>query len=156
MKSDQRFKNLIPPTKIMSLEEQFKKSIEEWRRYYFNDPRTSSFNPARVGSKEYKRIVAMGVQTLPLIRRLYDEKDDDKDPMDFVQLETIKLHGLPRLIHDLVPEFSFKVGEIGSGAIVEEVGGGFVGIKVREMQEATIKWLDENIPRYMKQIQKSS
>ena len=52
-------------------------------------------------------------------------------------------------IKKIVPEFDLPVGEKNSGSPVERVGSVFVALDVRAVQKATIKWLDENMHKYV-------
>lgn len=87
----------------------------------------------------YRRLVAMGPKVLPLIREEYAKPQEIGDP---------GMHWCYAL-KEIIPDFSLPVGEKESGSPVEKVAQGFVGLRVDEVQKATIKWLDENMSRYL-------
>lgn len=52
-------------------------------------------------------------------------------------------------IKEIVPEFKLSIGEKDSGQPIEKRGAGFVALDVDKVKEATIKWLDKNMSKYL-------
>lgn len=54
-------------------------------------------------------------------------------------------------IKEIVPEYGLSVGEKDSNSPVKRVAPGFVALSVGEVKKATIKWLDDNMYKYITQ-----
>lgn len=122
----------------MSLEDNFYQAVNEWREHCRSKSHISSTAP-RLDCDAYRQIVSMGSDILPLIREEYAKPQNIGDP-GMCWCFALK---------EIIPEFGLSVGEKNSGSPVEKVAAGFVGLKVDEVQKATIKWLDENMGRYV-------
>lgn len=103
----------------MTLEEEFNLNLDLWISHYENNRHFSNIKKL-LDCKAYEDIVEMGKQALLFIRK---------------NAERVPFHGL-----------SFLVGEImGSDfKIPEEIRG-----KVKDIRDYTIKWLDENMAKYI-------
>ena len=122
----------------MSLEDNFHQAVEEWREHCKrNTPHSNAH--FYLDCDAFRRIVCMGEGVLPLIREEYSKPQQIGDPGIFWCYA----------IKDIIPDFELPIGEKDSGSPVERVAPGFVGLKVDEVQKATIEWLDENIHRYI-------
>jgi|WetSurMetagenome_2_1015567.scaffolds.fasta_scaffold113528_3 hypothetical protein len=113
----------------MGIEEKFNRTIEEWKEHC-EKVKYSSNGSDYVKCAAYTRILNMGKEVLPLIRKLYDHPNPD------INLNSIKFHGLTRALNTItLHEFRIPV----------EISG-----RVDEIIEYTKKWLDENMHRYLK------
>ena len=121
----------------MSFEDNFHQAVEEWREHCSktSDPMPQPY----LDCDAYRRIVDMGPEVLPLIREEYAKPQEIGDP---------GMHWCYAL-KEIIPDVGLPSGEKDSGSPVERVAPRFVGLKVNEIQEATIKWLDENMSRYV-------
>ncbi len=120
------------------MEDNFHQAVEEWREHCSRNSFHSMPQPY-LDCDAYRRLVAMGPKVLPLIREEYAKPQEIGDP---------GMHWCYAL-KEIIPDFSLPVGEKESGSPVEKVAQGFVGLRVDEVQKATIKWLDENMSRYL-------
>ncbi len=126
------------------LRNEFEKALQEWREHC----RKNSFMAQDrffIDCDAYRKVVAMGPTILPLILEAMREELGRRPEM-----------GDPgehwcHAIHAIVPEFGLAHGEKGSGAPIEEGGDApseWTLINVPAVQQATIKWLEENAFTY--------
>lgn len=128
------------------VEKQFNALLEEWKEYCISPDVAYSSDPYKgIDCEAYKKLVALGPRTLPLIRKLYDS-DRAFNGIIFACL-----------VHDIANSFGIPVVKKES---IEEVKadsapvmqlGGFACLNEREIHKYTIRWLDENIPKYAKE-----
>jgi hypothetical protein len=130
----------------MELEDNFNQAVGEWIEYCRNSQvQISSFSESVRDCSAYKKIIVMGREALPLIRRLFDDDaifyasgqkmqmGQDKAEKD-LPLSMIKGHGLVLAVREIVgDDFS----------IPKEIRG-----RISAMEDYTKKWLDKNIHRY--------
>lgn len=112
----------------MGLEEEFNQAVEEWTEYCRENAVYSSPRPY-LDCDAYKRIIAFGPKSLPLIRSVYD-----KDSSNNLGLRSVQKH----LINAVV----IMAGK--NFVIPEEARG-----KIQAMQDYTKRWLDENMHKYV-------
>jgi hypothetical protein len=109
----------------------FHQAVEEWIEHCRNPnvQISSSAEPVR-NCDSYRKIVSMGYEALPFIRKVYDrEKSDD------LALSIVQGHGLVAIVREIVgDDFS----------IPEEIRG-----RISAMEDYTKRWLDENMSRYV-------
>jgi hypothetical protein len=122
----------------MSLEDNFNQTLTEWKQHCKKNAYHSMARPY-LDCKAYKRIVSMGPAILPLIKKEYSKPQGLGDP-GMLWCYAIK---------EIIPEFKLSVGEEGSGAPVERVALGFLGLNVDRVRKATIDWLDGNMSKYV-------
>lgn len=100
------------------LEEKFESALERWREHC---RRNSDHSDAQsyLDSDAYREIVSMGVEVLPFIREAYANESED-------------------------------VGEPGRlwAYVIHEIVGDDFRSDVKGVKQFTLKWLDENIPKY--------
>ncbi len=122
----------------MSLEYNFHQAVKEWKDHSKINSIHSMSQPY-LDCDAYRRIVNMGPRILPLIREEYAKSQEIGDP------------GICwcYVLKDIVPEFSLPVGEKDSGSAVERMTPGYIGLDIGEVQKATIKWLDQNMYKYI-------
>lgn len=120
------------------LRQTFNQAVEEWKKHCLQNAHHSMVQ-FFLNCDAYRQIVRMGVKILPLIRDEYSKPQKIGDPgMRWCYV-----------IKNIVPEFNLSVEEKGSGSPVERVAPGFIGLRVDEVQKAAVKWLDENMHRYI-------
>lgn len=124
-----------------NIEEKFNENLEAWRGH-LKKTLQSSNHMDYIDCDAYRNIVAMGPQVLPLIKNEYEKDHDIGDP------------GVcwSYAIHEIIPEFSLPVGKKGSGSSVEKRGG-FVAININKVKKDTLRWLDENMDKYLLKTQ---
>ena len=122
----------------MPVREEFDQALGEWKDHCKRNSFYSMPQPY-IDCDAYRRIVAMGPEVLPLIREEYSRPQEIGDPGIYWCFA----------LKEIVPEFGLAVGEKDSGSAIEKVGLEFIGLRVDEVQRATIKWLDKNISRYL-------
>jgi hypothetical protein len=86
------------------LENRFNEQLKGWITYCEkNRVATEAATPLEIflDNDFYKTLVSMGPRILPLIRRVYD-----KPCRDNIGLATIRFMCLPRLIQNIIPDFS--------------------------------------------------
>ena len=92
----------------MSIEDKFNQAIEEWKKHVENAGPTS-FASKFVICPTSSRIIQMGKEALPLIRKLYDENCEGPfnhgDGIDERSLlGIIQSHGIPYLVSQITGE----------------------------------------------------
>ena len=120
----------------MPLEDEFNEALSEWKQHCRKNSMHSMSQPY-LDCNAYRKIVSMGKDILPLIRREYAQPQEIGDPG--------YLWGFA--IKSIIPEFSLSVGEKGSGSAVEKVAPGFIGIKIDDVRKETLRWLDDYVSR---------
>lgn len=113
------------------LESQFDKYVDEWT-LHCKKPEvrvSSSVIPLR-DCDAYRKIVSMGPNVLPFVRRLYD-----KDNSNNFELSIIQAHGLIGIVKEIIGD-DFQ--------IPEDIRG-----RVSEVESYTKDWLDHNMPQYV-------
>lgn len=123
------------------LENNFKQAVNEWKKHCYK-VRHHSVDEPYLDCDAYRTIIAMGPKVLPLIRKEYAKPQGVGNPGRY----------WCAAIKEIVPEFALPIGEEGSGSAVEKVGKGFLGIDVDKVQRDTIKWLDENMSKYVSNL----
>ena len=107
----------------MSLEEQFNKSIEDWKEHC--ERTINSSNPGDyLNCDAYRNIVNMGPAILPLIRKEFDKNS---------LLNGLLVNPVKRIVGK-----DFQIPEWMAG-------------KMSLIEKYTAKWLDENMQEYLKQ-----
>lgn len=122
----------------MSLEDNFHQAVEEWRVHCRKNSIHSMPQPY-LDCNAYRQIVSMGPNVLPLIRKEYAKPQEVGDP-GMLWCYAIK---------EIAPDFGLPVEEKDSRSPVERVAPRFVGLRVDEVQKATIRWLNENMHKYV-------
>lgn len=114
----------------MSLEKDFYQAVEEWLEYCKNTRvQFSSSGEPVINCDPYRKIVSMGYEALPLIRKVYD-----RDSSDNFELSIVQEHGLISAVREIVgDDFS----------IPEQIRGHLFA-----MENYTVNWLDENMKKY--------
>lgn len=85
-------------------EREFDQAVDEWVRHCEDPHVQASSDPSTaLNCAAYRRIVAMGHETLPFIRKLYDRSNPDD-----LGLDTIQYHGLATLVREIAGE-SFTI-----------------------------------------------
>jgi len=100
------------------------------------------------------KIKVFGTDSVQLIGEPYHRICEDEEYQEYQERRNADTFGNPGIhwcsaIKEIVPEFGLPVGEKDSGSPVTRVAPGFVGLKVYEVQKDTVKWLDENMSRYV-------
>tara|TARA_Y100000034_G_scaffold110845_1_gene143358 strand:+ start:429 stop:761 length:333 start_codon:yes stop_codon:yes gene_type:complete len=109
----------------MGIEEQFDGHVGDWKKHC--DTVSVSSNPNDYTNCEaYRQIAALGSDSLPLIRKVYGGSDDNA---------FFPILGWTTLVREIVGD-EFQ--------IPKEIRG-----RVHEIRDYTIRWLDENIERYV-------
>jgi len=99
------------------------------------------------------KIKVFGTDSVELFGEPYHRICEDEEYQQYQQRYRTEVIGNPGIhwchaVKDIVPEFGLPVGEKDSGSPIERVASGFVGLRVDEVKQATIRWLDENMHRY--------
>lgn len=115
----------------MGLEDNFHQAVGEWIEHCRNPQvQLSSFiNPVR-NCDSYRKIVSMGYEVLPLIRKVYD-----RDSSHNFELSIVQKLGLVSVVREIVGD---------DFLIPEDIRG-----QTSAMEEYTKRWLDENMGRYV-------
>jgi len=104
----------------MPLEEDFYQALGEWKEHCRKNSHHSNYQ-FMLDCDAYRRIVAMGPVVLPLIKKEYEKFQDSMYlPFAFA-------------LGEIIPEFRLPESRRGLG----------------EIQRDIIKWLDENMSRYL-------
>ncbi|MEK6917734.1 MAG: hypothetical protein AABW51_02190 [Nanoarchaeota archaeon] len=135
------YRNIIAmgPAILPLIRDQLKKEIEIGAKY----------------ETELKRIKikVFGTDSVKLCFGNYDKIREDAEYNQYTECreESIGNAGFKwcYAIKTIVPEFGLPIGEKDSGAPIEKVAQGFIGLKVDDVQKATIKWLDDNMSKYV-------
>lgn len=110
----------------MSLEDSFDKAVDEWIVHCkSHEVQFSSSILPVLDCDAYRKIVSMGKDALPLIRKVYDRNPDYN-----LALEIVQAHGLSQAVREIVGE-EFKIPEEMCGMILS-------------IEEYTKEWLDKN------------
>lgn len=120
------------------------------------DQLNGEYETAMNYENELKRlkIKVFGTDSVKLFGENYDKIREDDEYQQYEARYHNDVIGNPGIhwchaIKEIVPEFGLPIGKKDSGQPVERVAPGFVGLKVDEVQKATINWLDENIDKYL-------
>mgnify|MGYP001607059465 CR=1 FL=1 len=120
-----------------TLEERFSDALGKWKEHCRSKSHFSFAQPY-LDSDAYREIGSMGPKVLPLIRQAYaTESEDIGNPGQFWAYA----------IHEIVGD-DFRI-EVKEDSPVKPVAQGFVGIDVRGVKQFTLKWLDENMSKYL-------
>lgn len=120
-----------------TLEERFQDALERWNKHFRSNP-FHSFPQPYLDSDAYREIVSMGPKVLPLIREAYaNENEDIGFPGQYWAYA----------IHEIVGD-DFRI-EVKADSPVKPVAQGFVGIDIRGVKQFTLKWLDDNMSKYL-------
>ncbi len=111
----------------MGIEEKFNTAVKEWKEHSWNMINSSSYG-AGVNCDAYRQIVSFGHESLPLIRKLYDE--DDRNNFALVMVKARLVDAVAEIIGE---DFQTPDRICGNG---------------KAMKEYTKRWLDENMHRY--------
>ena len=113
------------------LKNSFSHIVNEWIEHCRKPEVQLSSSGKQVRDCEaYRKIVSLGSEALPLIRRLYD-----LDSSYNFELSIIKGHGLLGVVREIVGE-DFQIPQIIRG-------------RVAEMENYTKEWLDNNMSKYI-------
>ena len=119
------------------LETEFYNALREWKEHIYEN-RFMSFPNEFIDCNPFRRIVALGTPVLPLIRREYANPENEDH-------QNMRAPGIywTFIIKGIVPSYRIDTGEKGSGAPVEKVAPGFVGVDIDKARVATLRWLDD-------------
>lgn len=100
------------------------------------------------------KMKVFGTDSVELFGDDYRKMCEDEEYQEYQERRHADTYGNPGIhwccaLQEIVPEYRLPVGEKGSGSPVERVAPGFVGLKVYEVQKATIEWLDGNMDKYV-------
>lgn len=109
----------------------FNQALQEWVEHCKKpEVQLSSYSKPVTDCEAYRKIVSMGYEALPLVRKVYDR--DSSSERGFSIVKELGLHSVIREI----------VGD--KFSIPKEIYG-----KVPAIEEYTKRWLDENMLRYV-------
>ena len=119
------------------IETEFYAALREWKEHIYEN-RFMSFPNEFINCDAFHRIVALGPPALPFIRREYENPENEDH-------QNMRAPGVywTFAIKQIVPSYGIKVEQKGSGAPVEKVAPGFVGVKPDLVREHTLRWLDD-------------
>jgi hypothetical protein len=113
-----------------NLEQKFKENLEEWRKHCLR--KINSSNPHDyINCEAYRNIAAIGHPALPLIRKAYETESKSFNDPDSLNWE------LHNLVVEIIGE-DFKIPDWMKG-------------RIKVIEKYTIKWLDENMDKYMRE-----
>jgi len=122
----------------VELERRFNDALERWKKHC-RDNAHFSFAEKYLDSDAYREIVKMGPEVLPLIQQTYaSESEEIGNPRQFWAYA----------IHEIIGD-DFRI-DVNADSPVKPVCSEFVAINVRGVKNFTLKWLEENMHKYLK------
>jgi len=120
------------------LEERFNDALERWKKHC-RDNAHFSFAERYLDSDAYREIVKMGPEVLPLIKQAYlSESEEIGNPGQFWVYA----------IHEIIGD-DFRIDVNAADSPVKPICSEFVAIDVRGVKQFTLKWLEENMHKYL-------